>query len=151
MTAFVNMMDLVYPIGSIYQSMSPTNPGAIFLGQWTQITNKFLYASNNSNVTGGNASHSHAVAMLFPEYYGWGNITANKTYGMWPAAGIMDYDKNHANKMTDWGTGENYVSGIMKDNSGYIVTTDVKKQTGATGATSILPPYTTCYTWYRTS
>ena len=110
MTAFVNMMDLVYPIGSIYQSMSPTNPGAIFLGQWTQITNKFLYASNNSNVTGGNA-----------------------------------------NKMTDWGTGENYVSGIMKDNSGYVVTTDVKKQTGATGATSILPPYTTCYTWYRTS
>nr|DAT84716.1 MAG TPA: hypothetical protein [Caudoviricetes sp.] len=30
MTTFVNMMDLVYLIGSIYQSMSPTNPGAIF-------------------------------------------------------------------------------------------------------------------------
>lgn len=32
MTTFVNMMDLVYPIGSIYQFMSLTNPGAIFLG-----------------------------------------------------------------------------------------------------------------------
>ena len=33
MATFVNMMDLVYPVGSIYQSMSPTNPGSIFLGQ----------------------------------------------------------------------------------------------------------------------
>lgn len=151
MTAFVNMMDLVYPIGSIYQSMSPTNPGAIFLGQWTQITSKFLYAANSGNVSGGSTSHTHAVAMLFPEYFGWGNITANKTYGMYPAAGIMDYDRNYTNQMIDWGTGSNYVSGIMKDNSGYVATTDVKKQIGATGTTSTLPPYITCYTWYRTS
>ena len=151
MTTFVNMMDLVYPVGSIYQSMSPTNPGSMFLGQWTQIKEGFLRSALDSGVTGGSASHSHVVAMLFPEYYGWGNITANKTYGMYPAAGIMDYDGNHTNQMVNWGTGSNYVSAIMKSNEGYVVTTDVKKQTGATGATTTLPPYTTCYTWYRNS
>ena len=46
-------MDLVYPVGSIYQSTSSTSPAEMFGGTWVQVTDKFLKAGNNSLQKGG--------------------------------------------------------------------------------------------------
>ena len=46
-----NWLNTVYPVGSIYISGSPTNPGNIFGGTWTQLKNRFLFATN---ATSGN-------------------------------------------------------------------------------------------------
>ena len=50
------LIDLFYPVGSIYTSMNSTNPSNIFGGTWTQITDQFLYCSSSSGNTRGSSN-----------------------------------------------------------------------------------------------
>lgn len=57
-------LDQIYPIGSIYMSVTSTDPGTLFGGTWEQIQNTFLVAQGSSYTagsTGGNATHSHTT------------------------------------------------------------------------------------------
>ena len=67
------VLDSVYPIGSLYWSSKPTNPGELFGGTWKQIKDCFVWAKGDSdaiNATGGSKtvtlteanmpSHSHS-------------------------------------------------------------------------------------------
>lgn len=60
MSNFVNLLDIVYPVGSIYQSMSEMSPADVIGGTWTQI-NTFLYGANTAKETGGEATHTLTV------------------------------------------------------------------------------------------
>ena len=68
------ILNLIYPIGSIYMSVNNTNPGTLFGGVWTQIQDTFLLcagATYAAGSTGGTAtvtltatempSHNHSV------------------------------------------------------------------------------------------
>ena len=67
------LLNLIYPVGSIYWSSNSTNPGTLFGGTWTQIKDRFILAAGDSysnGATGGAAtvtltvsnmpSHSHS-------------------------------------------------------------------------------------------
>ena len=69
----VPLLNLVYPVGSIYLSSKNTNPGTLFGGTWVQIKDRFILAAGDSysnGATGGAAtvtltvsnmpSHSHS-------------------------------------------------------------------------------------------
>lgn len=60
MSNFVNLLDVIYPVGSIYQSMSATSPSSTIGGTWTQLKT-FLYGSTTANQTGGEATHTLTV------------------------------------------------------------------------------------------
>nr|DAF81064.1 MAG TPA: baseplate protein [Caudoviricetes sp.] len=60
MSNFVNLLDVVYPVGSIYQSMSVASPASIIGGTWTQLKT-FLYGSTTAKQTGGEATHTLTV------------------------------------------------------------------------------------------
>lgn len=60
MSNFVNLLDIVYPVGSIYQSMSATSPADFIGGTWTKIKT-FLYGADTANQTGGEATHTLTV------------------------------------------------------------------------------------------
>lgn len=61
MSNYVNLMDIVYPVGSVYISFHSTSPASSIGGTWTQITDKVLRASTNTN-TGGK-THIRLVLM----------------------------------------------------------------------------------------
>ncbi len=55
------MLDLVYPVGSIYQSVTNVNPSETLGGTWEQIQNRFLLAAGSNYAagsTGGEAAHT---------------------------------------------------------------------------------------------
>lgn len=51
-----NVCDLIYPVGSIYLSVSNTNPATLFGGTWENITGYYLYAGAGGNTSGSNTS-----------------------------------------------------------------------------------------------
>lgn len=56
--AIKDVIDIVYPVGSVYISFNNTSPETLFGGEWEQIVNYFLYPSSSSGTTGGEAQHT---------------------------------------------------------------------------------------------
>lgn len=64
-TVSSNSLKKVYPIGSIYLTMSATNPTELFgFGEWTLISNSFLVGAGDLyavGATGGEATHTLTI------------------------------------------------------------------------------------------
>ena len=118
------LIDLIYPVGSLYTSFNNINPGYFLGGTWEQIVDRFLYCANNSKQTGGSKKitienlppHSHSIT------------TANDAIG--DPDGAADTATNRYN----------YWRGVKSFD------------TGKTGSgTDYMPPYLSIYAWYRTN
>ena len=62
-----DLLDMMYPVGSLYWSSNSTDPGTLFGGTWTQIKDRFVWAkgdSDNVNATGGEKTHTLTVAEM---------------------------------------------------------------------------------------
>lgn len=60
-----NILEVVYPVGAIYLSVSNTNPSSLFgFGTWERIEDRFLLGASSTYVagtTGGESSHTLTV------------------------------------------------------------------------------------------
>lgn len=59
-TSWKSLVDLMYPIGSIYMSVSATSPATLFGGSWEKIEGRFLLGTDANytlNSTGGEIEH----------------------------------------------------------------------------------------------
>lgn len=78
--AFINLLQAMYPVGSIYLSTTSTSPSSTIGGTWTQVKGATLAATGANSFAGGasyggslkvNAnqlpSHTHKVYMHNPE------------------------------------------------------------------------------------
>ena len=154
-----------YPIGSIYLSVSSTNPGTIFGGTWEQIKGRFLLGTgaNDANSTdywggmgagqydapagqkGGQcrhqltqselASHSHAGRAYFSGYSEWSGSSSGNVYVFNWSSGNCIVNQNSANV-------SGHISLCYQPN-----TTD----TGGNQAHNNMPPYLSVYMWKRIS
>lgn len=75
MSNFVNLLDIIYPVGSIYISMSSVSLVDTIGGTWARIEDKFLYGTDNTSTGGENThiltisempSHSHSYETEWP-------------------------------------------------------------------------------------
>ena len=127
------MLDMFYPIGSIYITMSNSvqNPSELFGGTWEQITNTFLYCSYDAGEEGGSKkitvnnlpAHNHTLAIIK-------TIDEASNYGLrWGETGF--FNRVMVSSPTD----------------------SPAKQTSTTNTgsgTDYMPPYTAVRAWYRT-
>ncbi|EAX83618.1 hypothetical protein TVAG_144680 [Trichomonas vaginalis G3] len=95
-TLKTEILQTVYPIGSIYTSMNSTRPEVVLgFGTWTQIVDRFLYCANSSKETGGSKTisganlpaHSHYIDLSTTNagwhshrYWDWSSMTKGKGY-----------------------------------------------------------------------
>ena len=69
------VLNVIYPIGSIYMSINPTNPGQIFGGTWSQIAQGRTLVGVDINDTdfnvaqkfGGSKNHRHITPLSWLE------------------------------------------------------------------------------------
>lgn len=62
-----DILNAVYPIGSIYMSVDSTSPATLFGGTWERLKDKFLLGAGDTyaiNTSGGNASITLSTANL---------------------------------------------------------------------------------------
>lgn len=97
-----SLLELVYPVGSLYMSLNNVNPEGFLGGKWEAIKDKFLLSSGDSYVvgsTGGEASHMITQAeaprlkVPFSQIAGGGG-----SYGSFTGSGIW----TGADNVTSW-------------------------------------------------
>lgn len=77
-----SIVNLVYPVGSIYMSVSNTSPATLFGGTWVQLKDRFLLGAGDeyaNGTTGGKATMSWddmAIRNTQPELAGQGTSTS---------------------------------------------------------------------------
>lgn len=74
-----DLIDIIYPIGSIYMSVNSVTPSTLFGGVWEQIQGKFLLASDSNNpvgTTGGEATTPLTVENLPSHTHSGSSVSA---------------------------------------------------------------------------
>lgn len=72
MSNYVNLLDIIYPVGSIYITFSETSPSNIIGGTWQSIEKRFLYnvPDESTGTLNGTYSHQHRYGWRIDSYYG---------------------------------------------------------------------------------
>ena len=121
-----DLLNLIYPVGSIYISVNSTNPANLFGGTWEQIKDRFLLACGstyNAGATGGEATHTLTIAEMPSHNHTWGwRKSAASGNNAWDAAG--------------------------SDKTG--TSSDIIGSTGGGKPHNNMPPYLAVYMWKRT-
>ena len=130
------VLDLVYPIGSIYMSVNSTSPADLFGGTWEQIKDTFLLSAGDSysaGSSGGEVSHSHTLNNGHAYIDSSGNILVWK----------------YKNGLSTWtsGWGITTTSGQQQN----IDRTSAVTLGGSTDNSNNMPPYLAVYCWKRVS
>lgn len=89
MSNFVNLLDIIYPVGSLYFSISNVSPADSVGGTWAQIENCLLAASGDTYNLAGRFSGSDIISRLaIPDHQhkvvGWNSNNQQYTsIGFW--------------------------------------------------------------------
>lgn len=127
MAKWINLLEVVYPIGSIYQSTKNLSPASIVGGTWEQITEKFLFAAGSTYMageTGGEATHALSIAEM-PAH----------THGV-----VAMHYRLGANDKTGGDGGGNWTQESFSSST-----------TGSGKSHNNMPPYYVIYIWERVS
>ena len=156
-----DLLELIYPIGSIYMSVNSTSPATLFGGTWARIKDTFLLASGDTYSSDGNvATAQHGSATV--------TLTANQS-GVPAHQHGMAHTHNHNHTAIGYvntgGAGTARRIPIGYDNTsaaGTLATgsdstassksnTDNNTAQDASEAHSNMPPYMAVYVWKRTA
>ena len=126
-----SIVDIVYPVGSIYMSANSTRPEVLFGGTWTQLKDRFLLGAGSTydgGATGGSATHTLTVNEMPAHNHSSSNIRITEKSG----GPVAMRSANLSNNATD-------------------VANAVVASAGGGKAHNNMPPYLAVYMWKRTA
>ena len=154
------IVDLIYPIGSIYLSINNTNPSLLFGGSWEQIKDKFLLGCGDQytlTATGGEATHVLNTNEMPSHSHTWSQssctnpgdhthiVGADKDGG----AGSNRYTVHITSNNTAYGQQYSPASGGAGNHTHTIGGSNTN--TGSGAAHNNMPPYIVVSMWKRIS
>lgn len=147
-TTIDNTINSIYPIGSVYISLTETNPGTYLKGTWKQFgEGRTLIGvgtgddgNNTMNFTagstGGKYEHNHTYGIKLNDYYSnISNLNLRNSDGSWQG-GVNDGNRN------------GYVNSACQQNNKEITSQAFKIETN-TSNSKTMHPYITVYFWKR--
>ena len=134
-----DVVDLIYPVGSIYMSVNSTSPATLFGGTWEQIQDKFLLASGTSYSNGSTGGSADTVVVEHT------HILGNEDYYF---VGKKKSDSASNKRVTVPTTGSNYAYVSSVASFGNFGST---KSSGESGTGKNMPPYLAVNVWKRTA
>ena len=131
-----SLLDMVYPVGSIYLSVSGTDPQTLFGGTWARLEDVFLLAAGAKHAagsTGGEESHILTEAEIAPHKHAM-------AYGPESSASSTGFSYGiAAGSATNSAGGRGYASNLGTFSA------------GGGQPHNNMPPYLAVYTWKRTA
>lgn len=156
------LLSSVYPVGSIYMNVNPTNPAALFGGTWEQLKDRFLLGVGDNykaNSTGGEAQHTLTNEEI-PWHYHYVGLNTNEagihSHGVW-ATFIGSSHGHYYDPGDALSNGSNGGTKYANPHSIHIAGNHSHTVSGNTagiggnGPHNNMPPYLTVYMWKRTS
>lgn len=147
-TTIDNTINSIYPIGSVYISLTETNPGTYLKGIWEQFgQGRTLIGEGTGNdgnntmnftagSTGGNYEHNHTYGIKLNDYYSnISNLNLRNSDGSWQG-GVNDGNQN------------GYVNIACQENNKEINSQTFKIETNTSNSRT-MHPYITVYFWKR--
>lgn len=133
----------MYPVGSIYGSVSNVSPASFLGGTWERIKDRFLLSAGDTyeaGNTGGEATHAHSLAKGYACInFHWsttlGNLIVGKTF------------RGERYVVDKYMQGNRFYAG---DTDGYLEDMDAMSLGGSSDSASSMPPYLAVYVWKRT-
>ena len=131
-----SLLDMVYPVGSIYLSVSGTDPQTLFGGTWARLEDVFLLAAGAKHAagsTGGEESHILTEPEIAPHKHAIAYGPESSASGTGFPYGIA------AGSATNSAGGRGYASNLGTFSA------------GGGQPHNNMPPYLAVYTWKRTA
>lgn len=129
--------DRIYPVGSLYMSVSSTDPSELFGGTWAKIEGRFLLATVNTPMVIGGSKTTDAHVLTVDE------IPAHK-HTLYANA---DYRESGGSGYWGLDNIEGWAYGSERDATNGCGTRDVGGGQGHSH--TYMPPYFEVYMWYR--
>ena len=142
MSNLIDLLDSIYPVGSIYMSTSNNSPQSFLGGIWERITDRFLLGAGSSysvNATGGEKEHQLTTGEM-PEHAHTVRVYSGVTSG-----GYSYVAKAGSNYVTSTSTG------VTASGTSYSVGNMGTGENGSGRAHNNMPPYLAVYIWKRTA
>lgn len=136
-----SLLDLIYPVGSIYMSVNSVSPQTFFGGTWERLYARFLIGANSTyaaGTTGGSATHTLTTSEM-PSHYHDGITTDNF---------VDTHRMTYANQVAVTDGSEAYWS-LVKSTTPTALTARTVTAGGGS-AHNNMPPYLAVYMWKRT-
>ena len=135
-----DMLSRIYPVGSIYMSVTSASPADLFGGTWERIKDRFLLASGDTysaGSTGGEANHTLTVNEM-PSHHHTIRVFASAESVMGTTLRDAQQGKPLSARQTEYSatsSSQNYEQHIG--------------DTGNSKPHNNMPPYLTVYIWKR--
>lgn len=129
-----NWQYMVYPVGTVYMSTSPTSPASLFGGTWAQIKDRFLLGAGGSYGAAGNFGGSN------DHVHGVEGVRAN----IMVSGGYLYYYGDNKTFTANYKH-----SGISTGTKGSYSVSESTTLQGSTSSASNMPLYMTVYMWWR--
>ncbi|OLR55029.1 hypothetical protein BHK98_02480 [Hornefia porci] len=168
---FGTVFDLIYPVGSIYMSVSSTSPATLFGGTWERVRDRFLLAAGSNYAAGNTGGSDTMTADMLPSHaHLFSGNTAAESGHKHP------FDNDNTCVLTLALSGDGITRKTIKQGTGSSITNVVRSEdnpiyrqkaalstghihgfSGTTGTTgkgtsgNNMPPYLSVYIWRRTA
>lgn len=137
-----NILDLIYPVGSIYMSVNSANPGTLFGGTWQQIKDRFLLSAGDTYAAGTSGGSAKATLPSHTHTLGSGG------YQLWGAK-IGKGSTEQGNQIS--GSAKYYAAAKGDSTSNYKWLESVDSKGVSDVSQANMPPYLAVYVWQRLS
>lgn len=122
----LDIVNMIYPVGSLYISVNSASPASLFGGTWERVKDRFLLAAGDTysaGATGGEAEHT---------------LTVNEM-------------PSHNHDIALQQSGGTVANGVVKQASGVVSDGLYVRYRGGNAAHNNMPPYLSVYMWKRTA
>ena len=140
-----SIVDLIYPVGSIYISVNSANPETLFGGTWQQIKDRFLLSAGDTYAAGNTGGSANAVVVKHLHQPSTGDGFNAYMSGTVERVRLGTSTASSARYAI---VGKKNASSADASGLRYAGSTDYA---GSDGAGKNMPPYLAVYVWQRIS